>query len=181
VGPRHDEQELLDGAVQAVLEHGLAELTFGRLAKRLSVTDRMLVYYFTNKETLFEAVLGQLAGRLLERLELAFGQGRAPAAALLRRSWPVLTDPEADRIFAAWFEFAGQAAAGHEPQRRLAAEMTGAWIDWLAERVDARTTAQRRSQAIRLVAMIDGALLLHHLGFPAEATQVITTIGRAMP
>lgn len=45
------------------------------------------------------------------------------------------------------------------------------WIDWLSDRIDARTRAQRRTEAIALLATLDGALLLHHLGH-AEAGRV---------
>jgi AcrR family transcriptional regulator len=173
VGTKHDEQHLLDEAVAAALEHGLSELTFGRLAKRLGIADRTLVYYFTNKRGLFEAVLGQLAERLLDQLAAAFGAQRRSPDRLLAAAFPVLTTVESDRIFAVWFELAGLAAAGHEPHRELAVAMVDGWIDWLAERVDERSPARRRAGANALLATLDGALLLHHLDHRDEARAAI--------
>jgi AcrR family transcriptional regulator len=175
VGPRHDERELLAGAVAAALDGGLAELTFGRLAKRLGINDRMLVYYFTNKDGLLEAVLGELTTSLVGRLEVAFGDAPATPTVLLRRAWPVLTDAESDRIFAVWFELAGLAAAGHQPHRTLAELTVAGMLDWLATRVDGPTPTTRRRAAETLIAVMDGALLLHHLGQRDVARRVVTS------
>ena len=178
VGYRHDRDELLAGAVDAALDGGLAELTFGRLASRLGVTDRMLVYYFTTKDALLQAVLSELAGRLLARLDQAFGPSRADAATLAGRAWPLLTDTEADRIFAVWFELAGHAAAGHEPHRALAQDLLAAWFEWASTKVEGRTAAARQREAARLLAIVDGALLLHHLGQRDAAQVAIRALGR---
>ena len=161
---RHDREELLNAAVDAVLESGLSELTFGRLAKRIGIPDRTIVYYFADKTVLTEAVLGVLAGRLLHELESAFGDARRAPKELLKVAYPLLTSGETDRIFAVWFEFAGQAAAKQEPQRQIANFMISGWIDWLSERVDVQPLSQARNEAIAMLALLDGALLLHHLG-----------------
>lgn len=173
---RHDEDELLAAAVEAALEGGLGELTFGRLARRIGIADRTLVYYFTNKHTLLEAVLGELARKLVEQLTLAFGERRRPPGELLAMAYPLLVEGEAERTFALWFELAGQAAVHREPHRTLAAAMVELWIAWLADRIEAPTPADTRTEAIALLATLDGALLLHHLGHPEAAR---TAIARA--
>lgn len=175
---RHDEDELLKAAVEAALDGGLGELTFGRLAKRIGIADRTLVYYFPTKHDLVEAVLGVLVDRLIERLAAAFGEQRRAPKELLRTAYPILTEGEADRIFAIWFEFAGQAAVYQEPQRSLAGSMLATWIDWLAERVDARNRAHARTDAIALIATLDGALLMHHLGHVDAARSAIASATR---
>jgi len=175
---RHDEEELLQAAVDLALDEGLGALTFGRLAKRIGIADRTLVYYFTNKQTLLEAVLGVLAGRLMEQLSAAFGELRRPPKELLRMAYPVLTRDEANRIFALWFEFVGQAAVHHEPERSLASVMLEAWIDWLTERIDARTRARARQDAIAMIATIDGALLMHHLGHVEAARSAVAAAAK---
>ena len=38
MGYRHTKQDILDGALAAVFDEGLNQLTFGRLAKRLGIT-----------------------------------------------------------------------------------------------------------------------------------------------
>lgn len=175
---KHDEDELLRSAVDAALDGGLGELTFGRLAARIGIADRTLVYYFADKPTLIQAVLGELAGRLFAELAAAFGDERRRPAELLTMAYPVLTTGEADRIFAVWFEFAGQAAVGHEPQRTAAGAMLDAWIEWLVDRIDVRPRSRARSEAAALIATLDGALLMHHIGRPADAAAAIARAAR---
>jgi AcrR family transcriptional regulator len=170
---RHDEHELLGAAVDAALQGGLADLTFGRLAKRIGTSDRMLVYYFGDKDQLVERVIGALAMRLLERLGEAFGEAQRSPTQLLRKAWPLLTDEESTPAFALWFEMAGRAAAGHEPERRLATAIASTMVDWLADRIDAPTASARAQQAALLTAVLDGALLLHHLGLPDAAATAV--------
>jgi AcrR family transcriptional regulator len=174
MGRRHDEHELLAAAVDAALDDGLTALTFGRLARRVGIADRTLVYYFTDKPTLVARVLEVLAGRLFEQLGAAFGDARQPPSALLRAAYPVVTAGEANRIFALWLEFVGQAAVGVEPQRSMAGPLLDAWVDWLADRIEAPTRARARADAIEMIAVLDGALLLHHLGRPELAAAAIT-------
>ncbi|MBA3302552.1 MAG: hypothetical protein H0U26_01620 [Acidimicrobiia bacterium] len=93
-------------------------------------------------------------------------------------AYPLLTEGEADRIFALWFELVGQAAVHQEPQRSLAGSMLDLWIEWLAERIDARTRARARADAIAMIATLDGALLMHHLGHTEVAKSAIVSATR---
>ena len=176
MGTRHDRDELLAGAVDAVLDGGLGELTFGRLAKRLGVADRTLVYYFDNKAGLYEAVLAALADRLVARLVVAFGDERRAPAELLAAAYPVLTEPDSDRIFSLWFQLVGEALGGQEPQRTLATAMMDGWIAWIAELVDASDPAEARQGAIDVLVQLDGALFLHHLGRTEEASRTVARL-----
>ena len=178
MGHRHDEVELLAAAVDAALDGGLSELTFGRLAKRIGIADRTLVYYFESKHVLLERVLVELGARLIGELESAFGSERRDPVDLLRAAAPLLIGPEPDRVFAVWFELAGHAAAGHEPQRTLAKTMIDGWIGWLADRIDLRTAPQRRRAAVALLAQLDGVLLLHHLGHTDAARDALAALTR---
>ena len=182
MGTKHDEQSFLDAAVELALEEGLAALTFGRLARRVGVADRTIVYYFPTKGDLLERVLGELGGRLIGALEEAFGSDRRPIADLLRTAYPLLVTDDTDPVFALWFELVGRAAAGDEPHRTLAHQMTAVWVAWLAERIDvgdltgdAAVTASHESAAA-LMAQIDGALMLHHLGHADAARAAIESI-----
>jgi len=68
VGPRHSKAEILDGALAAALEDGLSQLTFGRLAKRLGMSDRTIVYYFPSKEDLVGEVILAMGAQPLDEL-----------------------------------------------------------------------------------------------------------------
>jgi AcrR family transcriptional regulator len=161
VGYRHDRASLLAAAVDVALTDGLAELSFGRIAKRLGIADRTVVYYFPTKTDLVSAVVEQLATDLLAQLAAAFGTERRSRTELLERAWPVITSPAGEPAFRLYVQLAGLAAAGVEPFVTLAAQLLTGWHEWLVPLVDRPRVEQRRADAAALMAEVDGLLLLH--------------------
>lgn len=177
---RTDQADLVNAAARAALAGGLSELTFGRLAKRTGVSDRMLVYYFGNRAQLVECVVDVMATQFIETLDAAFGARPLPVSDLLRRAWPIIiTSDELTRVFAVWFELAGRAAAGKEPELRLAKSLAARLIEWCEGKVEATSAAERRSQGALLATIIDGGLLLHHLGQSERAQAAIGALIRS--
>lgn len=56
-------------------EHGLSQLTYGRVGKRLGIDDRTVVYYFPSKNDLVAEVLLAIAGSSKRRLLRRCGGG----------------------------------------------------------------------------------------------------------
>ncbi len=163
VGYRHDRSELVAAAIDAAVEDGLSQLTFGRLAKRLGISDRMIVYYFPSKDDLITEVVLALGGELQDLLGAAFGSDRLPVDQLAMRAWPVLTTRAADRIFGVFFELTGLAAAGIEPFATMAPAAVESWVAWVAPYIEGSTKDVRHRRALGLVAQLDGLLLLRQL------------------
>lgn len=159
MGYKHDENEMLAVAVELVLEEGLSNLTFGRLARRVGVADRSIVYYFPTKADLITRTVHALGGRLQSVLAEAFGSDPVPGEEVARRAWPVLASPEADPVFRVFFELVGLGAAGIAPFDELAPALMESWIDWVVPRVSAGN-GDARAAAYAAVAILDGLLLL---------------------
>lgn len=176
MGRRHSKQEILQGALEAALADGLSRLTFGRVAKRLGISDRMVVYYFPTKDDLIAEVLVALGGQVQEALGRAFAHPAADHRELARAAWPVLATPAADPVFALFFEANGLAAAGHEPYRSVVTALVTAWVEWLVPHLQG-TPAARRAEAEAALALIDGLLLLRQLGGPEAADRAATHLG----
>ena len=176
MGYRHTKQEILDGAMALALDDGLSQLTFGRVAKRLGINDRTVVYYFPSKDDLISEVIVVMGLQLQETLAPAFAAPAATHIDLLRAAWPVLADPEADQVFALFFEANGLAAAGREPYRTLIPQLVQMWIDWAAEYFSG-SPAQRQIEAETAIAIIDGLLLLRQLAGADAAQRAAHRIG----
>jgi AcrR family transcriptional regulator len=179
MGYRHSRDEIVAAAAAVALEHGMAGLTFRRVADHLGISDRMVVYYLPSKSDLVLATVGALSGSLQQLLGEAFGDGLREPDVLARSAWPVLTTPEADRVFALFFEITGLAAAGTTPYDQLAPAMVGAWRDWLTERTVGRSPAARRAAALGVMAMLDGLLLLRQTVGAAAADEAACALGIA--
>jgi AcrR family transcriptional regulator len=178
MGHKHAKDEILDGALAAAFEEGLSQLTFGRIAKRLGISDRIVVYYFPTKDDLIGEVLVAMGTQLQETLAPAFSSPVADHVGLLRAAWPVLARPEADPVFALFFEAGGLAATGREPYRSLVPQLVEAWIAWSSEFISG-TPARRRAEAEAAIAVIDGLLLLRQLAGPEVANRAVKRIGAA--
>jgi AcrR family transcriptional regulator len=178
MGHRHAKAEILKGALAAALEEGLSQLTFGRLAKRLRINDRTIVYYFPTKDDLIGEVIVSMGVQLQDMLAKAFSHPVADHLDLARAAWPVLARTEADPIFALFFEANGLAAAGRTPYDTLVPQLVEAWIGWTSTFVTG-TAKQRRIEAETAIAVIDGLLLLRQLGGPAAAKRAARRLGVA--
>jgi AcrR family transcriptional regulator len=180
MGYRHTSDEILAGAVAVAFEDGLSRLTFGRVAKHLGIPDRTVVYYFPSSEALVGAVLEAIGGQLQVALAPAFVAPAADHVALFRAAWPVLAQPESDRVFALFFEASGLAAAGREPFRTLVPRLVTAWVDWVGSLI-AAPVERRRAEAEAAIGVIDGLLLLRQLGGPEAADRAAAAILREHP
>ncbi len=178
MGHKHTKEEILEGALAAAIDEGLSQLTFGRLAKRLGINDRIVVYYFPTKNDLITEVLTSMGVQLQGTLAEAFTEQAADHVALVGAAWPVLAQPDADPVFALFFEANGLAATGREPYATLVPALVEAWIEWAATFVDG-TPTQRRTEAETAIALIDGLLLLRHLAGPDAADRAAARVGVA--
>lgn len=176
MGYRHSRDDILDAAMGAARSDGLSRLTFGRVAKRLGVSDRVIVYYFPSKQELIEAVLGALAEQLQAALGQAFTDPAADCVTLSRTAWPILATREFDSMFGLYFEACGLATAGIEPFRGLAGGLVNAWVDWLSGFLYADPSGQR-AEAEATLALLDGLLLLRQLAGPAAANRAAARLG----
>lgn len=168
----------MEGALAAALVDGLSQLTFGRLAKRLGISDRIIVYYFPSKDDLVSEVIMAMGLQLQQTFAAAFAMPAADHRELMVAAWPVVARPENDRVFALFFEANGLAAVGRDPYRELVPTLVQVWIDWAAEFIEG-TPEHRRRQAETAVALLDGLLLLRQLAGPEAGDRAAATLGIA--
>jgi AcrR family transcriptional regulator len=160
MGYRHDRDSILDAAVDFVRANGLSALTYGKLARELGIADRTIVYYFPWKAKLVEAVIGTVVDDVQELMAGVVGDDPVSLRRLLVAAWPLLQAPEAAVTFGLVIEIAGLAGADVEPYATLASRLAADRVGWLADRLDAPTEEERRSEAAAAVAAIDGLMLV---------------------
>ena len=176
MGYRHTKDEILEGALAVAFDDGLSQLTYGRVARQLEISDRIVVYYFPSKEDLVGEVLVAVGIRLQQALEPAFRTPAKDHLELVTSAWPVMARAEADAVFSLFLEATGLAASGREPYRTLVPQLVEAWITWAADYLEG-TPARRREEAETAIALLDGLLLLRQMAGPAAADRAATRIG----
>jgi AcrR family transcriptional regulator len=176
MGYRHTKDQILAGAVQVAFDEGLTRVTYGRVAKALGISDRVVVYYFPSKEDLLGEVLLAVAARLQATLEPAFSEPADDHRRLLAAAWPLVATEDADPVFALFFEANGLAAAGQEPYRTIVSGLVDQWIEWTAGFLRG-SAAVRRAEAETAIAVLDGLLLMRLLGGPEAADRAARRLG----
>ena len=176
MGHKHDRAELLQAALDVAFDVGLSQLTFGRVAKHLGISDRTVVYYFPTKDDLVGEVVIAMGTELQRTLAAAFTERATDHLQLVRVAWPVVTTPAADRVFALFFEANGLAAAGRRPFNDLIPQLVELWVHWVAGFIDG-DPSERHAEAEAVIALVDGLLLLRLLGGPDAAERAAHRLG----
>ncbi|MEO5937881.1 MAG: TetR/AcrR family transcriptional regulator [Sphingomonas sp.] len=158
-----------------ILAHGLAAASLRPLAKAAGTSDRMLLYYFADKDELLAATLGEIGARLALLLDAQVG------AAAPQRFAPLLTQMrEAFRAPAyapyvrLWLDVAARAAAGDALFVRVGRGIADGFAAWAAARLDAPDDAARGAQASLLLATVDGMAMLDAVGHRTDLDRALT-------
>ena len=161
---RDKRSELLDKLTDHVLAEGLLNASLRPLAKAVGTSDRMLLYYFKDKDELIEAVLDRIAARITMILE----QSSAPEPLPLDVLAPLLVESMKSELFwpylRLWLEVAALSAGG-DPLYRSCGERIGrGFVAWGATQLAAPDEAARARDAAQLLVQVEGSVLLRSLG-----------------
>jgi len=176
VGYRHDRDDIIRAAIDVVRAEGLASLSFGKVAKSLDISDRMVVYYFPTKDVLITSVVTAMGAELQVLLEGAFASEATPDE-LLRAAWPILASSRVDALMVVYFEVVGLASARKEPFVALAAELVESWVAWISELIRGDGPVERRRLAWSIVARIDGLLMVRQVCGARAANEAARALG----
>jgi AcrR family transcriptional regulator len=101
----------LELVVDYMLENGLKDASLRKLAAAAGTSDRMRLYYFSNKDELMLEAFGLVVERLSTRLLTMLPQGRQPFDVLLSQMWLMLKAPEYERYLRVWYDAGTSASA----------------------------------------------------------------------
>lgn len=160
--------QLIERVADHLLDHGLSGASLRPMAAAAGTSDRMLLYYFPDREAVLTAALKQVAAQMAAGLELAVPAGRLPFAALLRELRAATRVPAFGRYMQLWLEVAARAARNEPPYRAIGEAIGRGFLAWGAERLEVDGRAHMPSAAL-LLATLDGLALLDSVGLSEEA------------
>jgi AcrR family transcriptional regulator len=157
-----------------LLEQGLAGASLRPMAAAAGTSDRMLLYYFADRDELLAATLEEVAARMTAMLAAAGGSEPRPYPVLLREVWAAFRAPAFQRYLSLWLEVAAGAARGQEPYRGVGGAIADGFLAWAGERLLVEREEERAPQAALLLATIDGLALLDAVGRGAAAEAALS-------
>jgi AcrR family transcriptional regulator len=160
---------LIDRLADYVLAEGLAASSLRPLARAAGTSDRMLLYYFADKDAVIAAALERVAARMIGLLAMAAPPQPLAPAALRDHLAPLLADPGVWPFMRVWLDMAARAAQGDAGIRTVGAGIGRGFLDWLGQHLDV-PPKQRAGAAARLLIEIEGTVLLASLGLDDAIT-----------
>jgi AcrR family transcriptional regulator len=159
---------ILDQLADYVLAEGLAAASLRPLAAAAGLSDRMLLYYFKDKQEVIGAVLERIALRLTSRLNSAVHPEPLPYDELRRRLPRVVLADELWPYLRLWLEIAAMAARNEPVFRAVGEQIARGFLLWAEGQLDSATPAARKTDAVRLMIQIEGMALLKGVGLEEE-------------
>ena len=142
---------LLDAMADHLLANGLASSSLRTLAEAAGTSDRMLLYYFADRDALLTALLDHVVARMTAMLGAFGNAAERPAGVLLAELWAAARTPAFSPFMLLFIELAaaagswraaapadrrpdraglrrlGRRAAGRRPGGRAPPARTGCW------------------------------------------------------
>ncbi|MEO0362524.1 MAG: TetR family transcriptional regulator [Pseudomonadota bacterium] len=162
---------LLERLADHILAKGLEAASLRALAAAAGTSDRMLLYYFKDKDEILAATLEALAARLVAGLSAAASPPAPPNAARARLA-DVAMSEEVWPFMALWLEIAAKAGRGDPFHREVGARLGEGFLAWIESQIDAPAD-RLGEEAARLFAWLEGAALLKAVGLEEVARRGI--------
>lgn len=156
-------EALLDGLADFLLAEGLEAASLRPMARAVGTSDRMLIYHFGDKDSLIAAALERIAARLVAQLSALSAPHPVPADALRPRLMDLAQADGTWPFLRLWLQIAARAAQGDALYAGVGNAIGRGFLDWIAAQIDAPDDTARRSEAARLLVVIEGLVLLKAL------------------
>lgn len=154
---RHD---LTERMADFVLAHGLGAASLRPLAAAVGVSDRMLLYYFTDKSTAIAASLDTLGRRLSQTLASRTTRKPLPMGRLRTKLVRLVQEDALWPYMCLWLDLAALAARGDADCRATGQTFTRTLSSWIEAQLETHDPAD----AARLLVQIKGAVVGKALG-----------------
>ena len=175
---RDDRREAdIERMADHVLSEGLGAATLRPLAAAAGTSDRMLLYYFADKDELLAATLDRIATRMIAQLDGAIpAQPRLPFPELLEQVWAAMASENLRPFMPLWLDLAAGAARGFQPHRDIAGAIADGFLAWAAIRLTPENDGEPSPLAPLFMASIEGAYLLTAIGRGALADSAVVEL-----
>jgi AcrR family transcriptional regulator len=170
-------QAAIDRMADYILLKGLGAATLRPFAAAAGTSDRMLLYYFADKDELLTATLNRIATRMIVQLDGSIPvEPRRPFPVLLQQVWAALASESLQPFMPLWLELASGAARGLQPHRDVAGKIADGFLAWVTIRLQPESDGGPASLAPLFLASIEGMYLLMAVGRGTIAESAVSEL-----
>jgi AcrR family transcriptional regulator len=143
-----------------LLDSGLGQTSLRQLAAAAGVSDRMLLYYFSDKAEALACAITVVGADLARILGDAVPlEPKLTPSDLIAKAIVLTSGPNVRPYMALWIAIVAAAARGEAPYPQVAKGIAAGFLDFVQSRL-AGEPAATRSNALVVLAMIDGLALI---------------------
>lgn len=147
-----------------VLAHGLVAASLRPLAKAAGTSDRMLLYYFSDKTEIIAATLQHIAERMVTLLSARTSPEPLPLGELITHLSSVVLDDLFWPYMCVWLELASRAGRSDPLYAPIAMQIGSGFLAWGEAQLSCPDPASRARDAARLLVTIEGMVLVKAIG-----------------
>ena len=147
-----------------VLAHGLVAASLRPLAKAAATSDRMLLYYFSDKTEIIAATLQHIAERIVAMLSTRTAPEPLPLGELITHLSSVVLDDQFWPYMCVWLELASRSGRGDPLYEPIAMQIGSGFLAWGEAQLACPDPASRPRDAARLLVTIEGMVLVKAIG-----------------
>ena len=162
---REDRREAaIERMADYVLSEGLGAATLRPLAAAAGTSDRMLLYYFADKDEVLTATLDRIAARMIVQLDAIPVEPRRPFSDLLEQVRAAMDAENLQSFMPLWLDLAAGAARDLQPHRDVAGRIADGFLAWVRLRLPLEDDGEPSSLAPLFLVAIEGMYLLEAVG-----------------
>lgn len=163
--------EIVERLADHVLAHGLVAASLRPLAKAAGTSDRMLLYYFTDKTEIIAATLQHISERMVILLSARTSAQPLPLGELTAHLSSVVLDDQFWPYMCVWLELASRAGRGDPLYAPIAAQIGTGFLAWGESQLASADPTARARDAAKLLVTIEGMVLVKAIGMGETVKQ----------
>jgi AcrR family transcriptional regulator len=152
-------EAVLERLADHILAHGLAASSLRALARAAKTSDRMLLYYFEDKDALVAAALERISARMMAVLLADTAPAPLEPAALTARLAALVQDQSLWPFMRLWLEMAARAGHGDAFCKATGKRLADGFLAWIT----AQLSPDSRGEALAIFAQTEGLVVLKAL------------------
>ena len=147
-----------------ILAEGLDAASLRAMAAAAGQSDRMLLYYFRDKEEIVAAALQLLAARLMQALSALGSDRKLRKEALHAQLDGVVLSEEIWPFLSLWLDLAARAARGDGSFVPVAQALGQGFHQWIEGQLATADADLRRKEATEIMIGLEGIVVLRAVG-----------------
>lgn len=163
---------IIEAVADHLLQHGLSAASLRQMADSAKTSDRMLLHYFPDKDTLVTAALDMIVNRLLAMMD-ASRPTAVPLAEVPLRLRTMMGHPDVRPYLRLWIEMLPMAQAKTEPYAGSVTKICHSMHAWVCRLTSSDEGQEAKIPAALIYVFVEGILLMDALGCPDIADTAI--------